>query len=494
LDERRICVLFNSIEFLLFFPIVVTVYFILPSQRFRRWFLLLASCYFYMSFIPAYVVILIISGFVDYVGSNLIEKHRDNPKIKRLCLLVPIIIDLALLGYFKYSYFTADIINFFGLKFGLDTIVLPKIILPIGISFHTFQGMGYMIDVYRGKIKAQKDPLTYTLFLMFFPQLVAGPIERTQNLMNQFYEDHRLTYKNLSEGGRMMLWGMVKKILIADNLAIFVDAVYKSPQDYGNTAIYIAVIFFAFQIYCDFSGYSDIAIGAAQIMGFRLMKNFDMPYFATSMTNFWRKWHISLSTWFRDYIYIPLGGNRVSRPRWCLNQMITFSISGLWHGASFTFIIWGFLHGLILIAEKLTENIRKKISGAIKLGRLSPVKTFLCVCYTFFATCITWILFRSDTFGDAFYILGRVFSGLPEFVSLNGAAAMFPGIPRQNLYVAVFGIVGLLVADFLCRKSDFRTVAEKIPIYARIPLYALLVCLILVFGAYETKSFIYFQF
>ena len=499
LSQRRIkgageFMLFNSIQFMLFFPVVAAIYFILPSQRFRRWFLLAASCYFYMSFIPVYIVILIIGGVFDFAGSNLIEKYSDKPEIKKICLAVPIVIELALLAYFKYAYFTADIINFFGLKIGLDTLVLPKIILPIGISFHTFQGIGYMVDVYYGKVKAQKDPVTYTLFLMFFPQLVAGPIERTQNLMPQFYENHYLTYKNLSQGGRLMLWGMVKKILIADNLAIFVDAVYKSPQDYGGAGIYIAVIFFAFQIYCDFSGYSDIAIGAAQIMGFRLMKNFDMPYFATSMTNFWRKWHISLSTWFRDYIYIPLGGNRVSRPRWCLNQMITFTVSGLWHGASFTFVIWGFLHGLILIVEKLTENIRKKISGFLKFGRLNFIKTFLCVCYTFCVTCITWVLFRSDTLDDALYILKRVFSGLSEFMPVNKIAEMFAGIPRQKLYVSIFGIILLLAADFLCKKSDFRTAAGKIPVYARIPMYAFLICLILIFGAYETKSFIYFQF
>ena len=344
--------LFNSVEFMLFFPTVVIIYFLLPYKlkvrtrelEVRNWFLLAASCYFYMSFIPVYIFILIIDGFVDYTGSYFIEKYRDNAKLKKLFFIIPLIIDLSVLVYFKYAYFTTGIINFFGLKLGMSAIVLPDIILPIGISFHTFQGIGYLIDVYKGKVKVERNPVTYTLFLMFFPQLVAGPIERTANLMNQFKEKHYLTYINISQGGRMMLWGMVKKILIADNLAIFVDAVYKSPQSYGNTAIFIAVIFFAFQIYCDFSGYSDIAIGAAQIMGFRLMKNFDMPYFSTSMTNFWRKWHISLSTWFRDYIYIPLGGNRVSRPRWCLNQIITFSISGLWHGASFTFIIWGFLH------------------------------------------------------------------------------------------------------------------------------------------------------
>lgn len=485
--------LFNSIEFMIFFPAAVTIYFILP-YKFRKVFLLAASCYFYMSFIPAYVIILIISGFVDYTGSHLIEKYRDNKNLKKLFFILPVIIDLGLLAYFKYAYFITGIINFFGIKIGMDTIVLPQIILPIGISFHTFQGMGYMIDVYKGKIKAVKNPVTYTLFLMFFPQLVAGPIERPENLINQFGEKHYLSYINISQGGRMMLWGMFKKILIADNLAMFVDAVYKSPHDYGGTAVYIAVVFFAFQIYCDFSGYSDIAIGAAQIMGFRLMRNFDMPYFASSMTNFWRKWHISLSTWFRDYIYIPLGGNRVSRPRWCLNQIITFSISGLWHGASFTFIIWGFLHGLLLIAEKFTENIRKKISGFIKLGRFDFIKTFLCVCVTFCITCVTWILFRADTFSDAFYIAGKIFSGLPKLMSIDKAAELFAGIPRQNLYTAVFGIVILLAVDFLCRKSDFKTAIEKIPVYARIPIYAALICMILVFGAYEAQSFIYFQF
>lgn len=318
--------LFNSIEFLLFFPAVVIIYFLLP-HRFRNWFLLAASCYFYMSFIPVYIIILIIDGFVDYAGSHLIEKYKDNKKLKRLFFILPIIINLGVLAYFKYAYFVTGVINLFGVKIGLDTIVLPKIILPIGISFHTFQGMGYLIDVYKGKIKAEKNPVKYTLFLMFFPQLVAGPIERAENLMNQFEERHYLNYANLSQGWRMMLWGMVKKILIADNLAVFVDTVYKSPESYGNTAVYIAVIFFVFQIYCDFSGYSDIATGAAQIMGFRLMKNFDMPYFSASMTNFWRRWHISLSTWFKDYIYIPLGGNRVSRPKWCFNQLLTFTIS-----------------------------------------------------------------------------------------------------------------------------------------------------------------------
>jgi D-alanyl-lipoteichoic acid acyltransferase DltB (MBOAT superfamily) len=447
-----------------------------------------------MSFIPVYVIILIISGFVDYVGSNLMEKYNGNKKIRKLCFIIPIIIDLSLLGYFKYAYFVTGIFNFFGMQIGMETIVLPQIILPIGISFHTFQGIGYMIDVYKGKIKAEKNPLTYTLFLMFFPQLVAGPIERTENLMSQFSERHYISYQNLSQGGRMMLWGMFKKILIADNLAVFVDTVYGSPESYGSTAIFIAVIFFAFQIYCDFSGYSDIAIGAAQIMGFRLMRNFDMPYFADSMTNFWRKWHISLSTWFRDYVYIPLGGNRVSRPRWCLNQIITFSISGLWHGASFTFIIWGLMHGGLLIAENLTANIKTKISAFINLGRFNFIKTFICVLFTFFITCITWILFRADTFGDAFYITGKLFSERPEFMPLSRAAELFAEIPRQNIYISVFGIFMLLTVDFLCRKSDFKTAMDKVPVYARIPVYAMLVCLILVFGAYEAQSFIYFQF
>ena len=488
--------LFNSIEFLIFFPVVVIVYFLLPQKTptIRNIFLLAASCYFYMAFIPVYIIILTIDGFIDYTGSYLIEKYNNDPKLRKLFLILAVSMDVGILVYFKYAYFTADIINFFGMQFSLNPIVLPKIVLPIGISFHTFQGIGYLIDVYRGKLKAEKNPVTYTVFLMFFPQLVAGPIERAGNLISQFKEKHYLTYENLSQGGRMMLWGMFKKVLIADNAAMFVDAVYKSPESYGTAAIYIAVIFFAVQIYCDFSGYSDIAIGAAQILGFRLMKNFDTPYFATSMTTFWRRWHISLSTWFKDYLYIPLGGNRVSTPRWCLNQFITFTVSGLWHGASFTFVVWGFLHGLFLIIEKLTSGIRQKISGFIKLGHFNFVKPFVCVCYTFILTCITWILFRAATFGDAFYVIKRLFTELPKFESIDNMAGWFTEIPRQNLYVAIFGIVILFIADFISRKSDFRTVVAKVPLFGRISIYAVLTFLILAFGAYETKSFIYFQF
>ena len=486
--------LFNSIQFLVFFPVVSIIYFLLPSQRLRNYFLLLASCYFYMSFLPAYILILAVNTLADYAGSRLITKYRDNKRLKLLFFVLPLVINIGILVYFKYMYFTAGIINFFGAKIGFKAIVLPDIVLPVGISFHAFQSMGYLMDVFMGKIEVEKNLGRFALFLMFFPQLVAGPIERFGNLMPQFDKKHYPTYQNISQGGRMMLWGMVKKVLIADNLAMFVDKVYSSPQSYGGLAIYIAVIFFAFQIYCDFSGYSDIAIGAAQMMGFTLMKNFDAPYFASSMTNFWRKWHISLSTWFKDYIYIPMGGNRVSRPRWCLNQIVTFSISGLWHGASFTFVIWGFLHGVLLIIEGLTASLRKKISGLINLGKANVVKTGFCICYTFFVTSVTWVFFRAENFGDAFYIFGQLFSGLPKLVSLDSAAALFEGIPRQNLYAAVFGIVLLLVTDFLCRKSDFRTAVGKMPTAARVPIYAALVCLILVFGAYESKSFIYFQF
>ena len=485
--------LFNSIEFLLFFPTVVIIYFLLP-HKFRNAFLLAASCYFYMSFVPIYLIILIISGFVDYTGSNLIEKYKHNKKLKKLFLWIPIIIDLNLLGYFKYAYFVTGIISFFGVQFGMETIVLPQIILPIGISFHTFQGMGYLIDVYKGKIKPERNPVKYTIFLMFWPQLVAGPIERAENLMPQFDEKHYLSYINVSEGGRRMLWGMVKKVFVADNLAVFVNAVYGSPSDYSTTALYLSTIFFAFQIYCDFSGYTDIATGAAKIMGFRLMENFDTPYFASSVTAFWRRWHISLSTWFKDYVYIPLGGNRVSRPKWCLNQLTTFAISGLWHGADFTFIIWGFLHGILVIIEGVTKDIRAKISNIINLGRFNFIKTALCMFYTFTMVNIAWVLFRAETFSDAFYILKRMFTGLPQFASIARTAELFPGIPRQNLYVAVFAIILLLTVDFLCRRSNFSVMIGKAPDFIRIPVYSLLIVLIIAFGAFESQDFIYFQF
>jgi len=435
---------FNSLEFLLFFPVVLVIYYILPSQRLRIWFLLFASCYFYMSFIPVYVVILIISGFVDYTGSNLIEKFWDRPKLKRLCFLVPIVIDLLLLGYFKYAYFTADIINFFGLKFGFDTIVLPKIILPIGISFHTFQGIGYMVDVYKGKIKAEKNPVTYSLYLMFFPQLVAGPIERPDNLLPQLKAWHDPKTEDFTEGIRLALRGFIKKLVVADLSARFVDGVYNNPHGANGPLVALATVLFAFQIYCDFSGYTDIATGCARMMGIKLIKNFDRPYTSKSIREFWSRWHISLSGWFRDYLYIPLGGNRVRLPRYLANLMIVFLVSGIWHGADWTFVIWGVLHGLYQITGHLTRGMRDKIYARLKLdpaGKIAMAAKNAC---TFVLVCFAWIFFRANNVNDLGILLNRLFFGwgdLDIWASLSGIGYGAAQIATTVLSVYIISVL-----------------------------------------------------
>ena len=401
-----------------------------------------------MSFIPVYVVILIISGFVDYTGSNLIEKFRDNAKVKRLCFLIPIIVDLTLLGYFKYAYFTSDIINFFGLKIGLDPIVLPKIILPIGISFHTFQGIGYMIDVYKGNIKVEKNPITYTVYLMFFPQLVAGPIERPDNLLPQLKVKHNLDPANLSEGGKLMLRGFIKKLVVADLSAQFVDAIYNNPANATGPLIIVATILFAFQIYCDFSGYTDIATGCARMMGIKLIRNFDQPYISKSIKEFWSRWHISLSSWFRDYLYIPLGGNRVPVPRYLTNIMIVFVVSGIWHGADWTFIIWGVLHGFYQITGYLTRNIRAKAYARLKIaqnGKIAMAWKNVC---TFILVCFAWIFFRANNVSDLGILLNRLFFSWTGnlgniFTSLNNI-----GYGTTQIAITILSVYIISVLDF----------------------------------------------
>jgi alginate O-acetyltransferase complex protein AlgI len=483
--------LFNSIEFLIFFPATVTVYFLLRKESHRNLFLLLASCWFYASFIPIYILVVAFTTVIVYFGSLLIARYAEDKRKKKLIFLAIIITNIITVLWFKYLGFFEDTINFFGLKLGLAPVVLPEVMLPIGISFHTFQAMGYLIDVYTGKEEPEKNFITYAVFLMYFPQLVAGPIERAHNLISQFKYKHYITYENLSQGGRMMLWGMFKKVVVADNLSMFVDNVYGDVASKGPAALWVGIIFFAFQIYCDFSGYSDIAIGAAQVMGFKLMRNFDTPYYAASVTDFWRRWHISLSTWFRDYIYIPLGGNRVSKPRWCLNQLITMSISGIWHGANWTFVVWGLLNGVYLVIGKLTYGIRDKIKKITHYNKIPALPALIGGLFTFLIICLTWIFFRADSFGDAFYIIKQVTTYIPDFSLVPGS---FESIAPARMIISLGSIAILMIVEFFCRGSDFRYSVGKLPAPARILSYGLLTAAIVLFGAYDNKSFIYFQF
>jgi len=357
--------LFNSLEFAIFFPVVAALYFLLPF-RWRTPMLLVASSIFYMAFIPAYILILLVTILIDYWAGIYLE--RVTGRGRRTLLIVSILATCAVLFVFKYyTFFTGSFAGLSGwLGWPLSWPTL-HIILPIGLSFHTFQSLSYVVEVYFGRQKAEKNFITYATYVMFFPQLVAGPIERPQNLLHQFYENHSFDYERVTSGLKRMAWGFFKKLVVADRLALYVNDVYASPPAFNGLQLTIATVFFAYQIYCDFSGYSDIAIGSARVLGFRLMENFNTPYYSSSISEFWRRWHISLSTWFRDYVYLPLGGSRVSAPRRYFNLLTTFTVSGLWHGASWTYVFWGLINGLYLVFGLATKEFRSRYVNFTRL-------------------------------------------------------------------------------------------------------------------------------
>ena len=353
--------LFNSLQFLAFFPIVCLIYFILPKIRQRNLFLLFASYYFYMNWKPVYALLILTSTTLTFFCGLLVQKHADNKPYKKAFLIISLVLNFAILFLFKYYNFIGNnitaFLSFCGLGLSIPNL---NVLLPVGISFYTFQAVGYSVDVYRGHISAEKDFFTYALFVSFFPQLVAGPIERASNLLPQFKEKHDFNYDRLIAGFSLMLWGYFLKLCIADRFGIYVDSIYNNVGKHNGGSYLVASMMFPFQIYGDFCGYSLIAIGAAKVMGFSLMENFHRPYFSTSVGEFWKRWHISLSTWFMDYLYIPLGGNRVKPIRHYFNLFITFLISGIWHGANWTFVAWGGLHGIFLCIEKALGISKKK--------------------------------------------------------------------------------------------------------------------------------------
>ncbi len=473
--------LFNSIHFLIFFPIVVTIYFLLPHKR--RWILLLAaSYYFYMSWKPEYAILMLFSTMVDYFSAIAMEKRTDK-KGRRKFLFFSLAANLGMLFIFKYfNFFSASLASFFSfLEIGID-IPAHNLLLPVGISFYVFQSLAYTIDVYRGNIPAEKHFGIFALYVSFFPQLVAGPIERAQNLLPQFHQEHPFSYTRVSSGLRQILLGFLKKVLLADNLATIVNMVYNDPYSYGGFSLVIATIFFSFQIYYDFSGYSDIAIGSARIMGYDLMTNFNNPYRAKSIQEFWSRWHISLSTWFKDYLYIPLGGNRVAVPRWCLNIMIVFVVSGLWHGASWTFIIWGALHGAYLVISKLSEKARALTTERISLVKYPKIHAAFKMLITFVLVNIGWIFFRANNIGDAFYIIKKIFWDFQFDFSL----------PRFQSVVFTAFVLATEIGLLLVLNSRIRNVYNNT--FFRWSLYIFVIIFILFFGDFANNKFLYFQF
>jgi D-alanyl-lipoteichoic acid acyltransferase DltB (MBOAT superfamily) len=399
---------------------------------------------------------------------------------------VSLLINLGFLGYFKYTNFFIDsFISSFRLFGGqLDSFSL-NIILPVGISFYTFQTLSYTIDIYRDRLKPTKNWLAFFSFVAFFPQLVAGPIERASHLLPQFFKTYSFDYKVFKSGMLLIAFGLFKKMVIADRLAILVNEVYNNPELYCGTDLIVATIFFAFQIYCDFSGYSDIAIGIARTMGFDLMKNFDAPYFARSITDFWRRWHISLSTWFRDYVYIPLGGSRKGEFRVYLNLFIVFVVSGLWHGAAITFIIWGGIHGLIIVTEKAFGNYKL----IIKRDQFIPSLVFTLT--TFSIVCFAWIFFRANSFSDSLYIVEHLF----DFSSPEGIFGL--GLPEHEVKLSLLAILALMSFDFIHRKFNALKQLNKSHFALRSLAYVVIIYAIVIFGVYGeggVAEFIYFQF
>jgi len=468
--------LFNSIEFLLFFPSVVLLYFILP-HKFRWLFLLVASYYFYMNWKPIYAILIFFSTFITWGCGLLVEKSQSKAR-KKTFLAMSLLINFSILFTYKYfNFLNESVFNLLDLMNIRWDVPHLDLLLPVGISFYTFQAVGYTIDVYRGDLKAEKHLGIYALFVSFFPQLVAGPIERAVNLLPQFRKIHRFDAQRLESGIKQMIWGFFMKLVIADRLSLIVNAAYNNTESHNGTTFFIATVFFAFQIYCDFAGYSNIAIGASRIMGFELMTNFKRPYLAHNITEFWHRWHISLSTWFRDYLYIPLGGNRVSKRRNFFNVFITFVVSGIWHGANWTFFIWGFLHGLYNSVQKAIglDKIKYKNNYSLK-----PIMILL----NFMLVALAWVFFRANSTADAFLIITKIFTSF--------------GMPFVDPPTLVFGLFGLSILllkeiseEYFPNTNLFFE--SKNPVIAAFTA-AMLIVVILSIGVFDGGQFIYFQF
>jgi len=470
--------LFNTISFVIFLPIVIILYFLLPHKY--RWILLLAASYFfYMSWKLEYIVLIVFSTLIDYISGIQMEKYKS--KSKRLpFLILSLITNLGLLFFFKYFNFVSENFNNLFHYYSISTeIPLMNFLLPVGISFYTFQTLSYSIDVYYGRQKAEKHLGYFALYVSFFPQLVAGPIERFSQLTPQLKAKHDFSYKNLINGLRLIVYGLFIKMVIADNLSKIVDQIYASPEKFNSLDILTGISFYSFQIYSDFYGYSIIAIGSALIMGIKLMDNFKTPYMSKNIAEFWQRWHISLSTWFRDYLYLPMGGNRVTQKKWVFNIFVVFIVSGIWHGANWTFIIWGALYGVVYMLETLVNKafkIKKEYKPYSLTHILLALKTFV------FVT-IIWVFFRSQSFNEAILIFKNILTNYNVNIDMLN-------IPVTTWTFLVF----FIISDIVLYNSRFDKWINNIPLLPRWLIYSLLIFSIIVFAGVDNFSFIYFQF
>ena len=480
--------LFNSLAFAIFLPVVFFTYWALP-QKYRYIVLFLASYYFYMSWNAKYVVLILFTTLVSYAGALFIGECKT-VRGKRAVVAAVILLCLSVLFFFKYFNFAQNtlirIVQSFAITLHPITLAL---MLPVGISFYTFQTLSYVVDVYKGEVKPDHNFFRYAAFVSFFPQLVAGPIERGANLLPQIDCEHTFTYEKGSYGIKLMAWGFFKKLVIADNLAVFVDAVFEQPSDYHGFALVLGVLFFTFQIYCDFSGYSDIAVGTAKLFDIDLMTNFKSPYFSASIREFWHRWHISLSTWFKDYVYIPLGGNRVSKGRNILNLLITFTLSGLWHGAAFTYVIWGGLHGVMQSIENLLFPKKKSPKKELSKGGIS---WWIRVAVVFCLVAGAWCFFRAGSVRQAFYIFFHMTDGIlhpRSYLSVGLHAFDIRAIWHMALPVCL-----LLWYDYVSLTKDPLLAIGKLPSPVRRAVYYGFLLMVLLLASFNSQEFVYFQF
>lgn len=488
--------LFNSLQFILFFIFVTVAYFSLSWRG--RWMLLLAaSCYFYMVFKPVYILILFGTIVIDYYAGIWIEKTEDQRK-RKLLLVISLISNIGILAFFKYYDFLSDAVNSFFALLDLGPYVPPlggliphriaewvtngagQVLLPIGLSFHTFQAMSYTIEVYRRNQQAEYHFGIYALYVMFYPQLVAGPIERPQNMLFQFHSYFKYDFEQVKAGLMQMAFGMFKKVVIGDRLALMIDFAYENPYEQNGLTMLVATLFFTFRIYCDFSGYSDIAIGAARVMGFTLMDNFRTPYESASIAEFWARWHISLSTWFRDYLYIPLGGNRKGEYRRYFNQFTVFLVSGLWHGASWNYVIWGSLHGFYLVAASFRDKILKKFGIVLPQNKFTHVVN---IAITFVLVSLTWVFFRNDKapVKQAFVILHKI-------GTLSWSEPLRSPLNAVEMWFSVGLILFMLVKEHYYPTIPTRSTPFFYGLFAAICVF------VYFFGVFTSNQFIYFQF
>ena len=480
--------LFNSGHFLLFFPIVLILYFSTPSKY--RWVLLLAaSYYFYMAWEAIYISLILISTVVDFLVARSMSRE-SNPSRRKMLLWLSLTTNIGLLAFFKYLDFFADNVNQLLDWMSLDYMIpASSFLLPMGISFYTFQTMAYTIDVYNKKIEAEKHFGYFALYVSYFPQLVAGPIERAQNLLHQFRLHFAFDYERASAGLKQMLWGFFKKMVIADRISLMVNTVYSNPEAMDPSVLLLATFLFAFQIYCDFSGYSDIAIGASKIMGIKLMDNFRTPYLSSNISEFWSRWHISLSTWFRDYLYIPLGGNRVVKWRWYYNLMLVFIVSGFWHGANWTFIMWGALHGTYLIFALLFKRFKKRLRDFSMDNGLGKLDKCASIAITFILVLIAWVYFRAANISEANLIVSRLLSidyslsELKQFLLIEGGVKTLGMLFLLGIFILIDPFMDAVIKN-----------QKRLSSRASYLVYSTIAVLILIAGSFGKVDFIYFQF